>query len=188
MSLFIANTFTQCALENMVKKIRIKIYFILPIIFLIAGYLAQRYLVINVTNSMPRGIYLKQYGVVKRNDIVLICLDSKNQQFGLSRHYILPGIVCGKSAPLIKEVLAIPRDSVSFTNRGLIVNKKLYPLNISSFDSENRKLPIFPYGQYQLDGYWVVGSHASNSWDSRYWGPIQDKQIISKLTPLFTWE
>lgn len=155
---------------------------------MLCGYLAQRYLVINVTDSMPKGIYLKQYGNIKRNDIVLVCLDSKSERLGLSRHYILPGMACGKSSPLVKEVLAIPEDNVSFNSRGLAINSSFYLLSITSYDSENRKLPIFPYGQYHTAGYWLIGTHASNSWDSRYWGPVKREQIISKLLPLFTWD
>ncbi|MBV9575129.1 MAG: S26 family signal peptidase [Gammaproteobacteria bacterium] len=44
-----------------------------------------------------------------------------------------------------------------------------------------------PRGDYpNINGYWLIGTHAKNSWDSRYWGAIKKENILYVLEPLFT--
>lgn len=171
-------------------KIKKLLYFFLPFVFLAMAMLAKDAFVINVTNSMELGIYLKRHGIVKSGDIVLLCLDKNTQHLGLNKHYLEPGNECNETAsPLIKRVIAIPGDDVLLRDNNIVVNNIHFPYKTLYQDSSNQLLHVFPRGRYKkTNGYWVIGTNAKNSWDSRYWGFIQRPQIIAKLLPLFTWK
>jgi type IV secretory pathway protease TraF len=68
------------------------------------------------------------------------------------------------------------------------VNQQKYLFKTQTTDSRNRKLDIYPRGQYlHTTGFWVIGVNNKKSWDSRYFGPISREQILTKLKPLIVW-
>jgi conjugative transfer signal peptidase TraF len=145
-------------------------------------------LLINITPSMKLGLYIKASGNIKPGDIVAFCLAEPYKILGLTKTYIQQGSKCGGTDPLIKQVIAIPGDNVVLADNYIEVNsyKQFYPTLHQ--DSAGRSLAAYPRGTYSnTQGYWMIGTHAKNSWDSRYFGPIENAQILYKLKPLLTW-
>ncbi|MDX2165048.1 MAG: conjugative transfer signal peptidase TraF [Gammaproteobacteria bacterium] len=150
--------------------------------FIVLDYISQSY-IINVSPSEPLGIYkIKRNVQFQRGDIVAVCLPSKIQQIGLKRAYLLPGIRCGETAPLIKTIIAMPGDIVILKDDEIIVNDKILPYGTKNFDSEGRKLAKFSRGIYKnINKYWLIGVSSPDSWDSRYWGMVDKKYLLYKV-------
>lgn len=147
----------------------------------------QRYpIAINVTPSMPMGIYRIEDGEVHRGDTVAFCLTEPHKTIGLDRGYLAKGRACQGADPLIKQVIAIPGDTVQLTNPLIRVNGVIYGYRTLYADSLYRPLAVYPRGNYApSQGYWLVGTHSVQSWDSRYYGAINRSQMLYKLKPLW---
>jgi conjugative transfer signal peptidase TraF len=143
---------------------------------------------INLTPSMKRGIYFRSSGGIHRGDIIAFCLKDPYKTFGLVHGYIQSGKQCHGAQPLIKQVIAVPGDDVVLTALFLTVNKERYAYPTLNKNSRGEAILIYPRGNYKrTQGYWLIGTAATNSWDSRYWGYITETQILYKLKPLLTW-
>jgi len=157
--------------------------------FIAIAVFSYRNFIINITPSEPLGIYkihvLQNAELIHRRDIVAVCLPSQYQDLGLKQGYLLSGIRCGKTAPLIKTVIAIPGDTVILKNNEITVNGKVLPYATKYIDSHSRKLEVFPRGIYKnIKTYWLIGTNDPNSWDSRYWGGVEQKQILFLIKPV----
>lgn len=143
-------------------------------------------LVLNLTPSMPRGLYVKEFSSeINRNDIVLVCLNDPYKSIGLAKGYLAKGKKCKGSDPLLKSVIAIPGDNVVLYDDYVMVNGVKLPYPTSLVDSQNNPLTIYPRKSYRnTAGYWLIGVHDKNSWDSRYWGPVAKEQIVGKVKAL----
>ena len=175
-----------------IKRIKLlNLHFpLLILIALITTVITAKFcgLVINITPSMPLGLYKQVQGPVKRGDIVLACLTNPHKELGLRRHYLLSGFSCEGSIPLIKKVIAVPGDDVVLGEDSIIVNGVKYSYKTYSYDTQGRALQALKRGKYRsTSGYWLIGTHDEHSWDSRYWGPVARTQIISVLTALILW-
>lgn len=137
---------------------------------------------------MPRGIYWRETGKIHRGDLVTFCLSEKHQKFGLERGYLINGMRCQFSEPLIKKVIAIPGDNVIFASQFIVVNDQSLPYKTLRTDSKDRPLIAYPAGVYtNTKNYWVIGTDSKRSWDSRYFGPIPQKSILWKIKPLLVY-
>ena len=146
-------------------------------------------LIINITPSLPYGIYIKSKDKIIVGDYVSFCLNDEYRSLGLARNYLEPGKACNGSTALIKKVIALPYDKITLGESQIIVSGKTLNYSTAHFDSQHRKLESYPHGTYTENCYWLIGDYdISHSWDSRYWGCIPPKQIITKIKPLFTWE
>jgi conjugative transfer signal peptidase TraF len=135
----------------------------------------------NYTSSMPIGFYLiksnsslniERYVVVKLPDDILL--------YGYKRGYLLTD-----NTKVIKQIIAKPGDNVILTNEEIIVNGVAFYAPTHKYDSLNRSLHIYPRGKYfNTDRYWLYGSgNKKESWDSRYYGPIEKSHIIGLAIP-----
>jgi conjugative transfer signal peptidase TraF len=163
------------------QKYPIYILFSLVVIFIVIRFFE---ITINYTRSMPLGIYIKRSGEIGRCDIISFCLPDKYKKMGLNNHYIEYGTACDGSEGLIKKVIAIPGDTVLLKEDSVIVNKQIYKYKTKKIDSSGRKLLNYARGKYKnIEGYFVIGEGAENSWDSRYFGFIKTDRIVMKLKP-----
>ena len=159
---------------------------LIAVVMLLANYVG---LIINITPSIKKGFYVKSSGEIGRGDIVSVCLREPYKQIALERKYIAKGTKCSGADPLVKEVLAMPGDTVVLAADYIEVNAHKYILPTHRVDSAGRKLAAYPRGTYaRTSGYWLVGSNSEKSWDSRYFGPVGKEQIIAKLKPLLVWQ
>ncbi len=165
-----------------------KIFLIIPILLLGIALLISHFIMINVSPSMKEGFYIRSSGEIKRGDIVAACLTAPYQTIGLSNLYIEKGQRCNGADPLIKSVIAVPGDQVVLNNGGFIINDESFLYPTERQDSAGKKLAAYPRGKYLSKGYWLIGTNSTQSWDSRYWGPVNKEQILFKLSPLLVWK
>lgn len=162
-----------------------KVIILLPLLssfYFLINYLG---ITINITPSQRQGIYMREDSELRRGDSVLVCVPSSYSKLGLERGYLLKGTQCKSSSPLLKTIIALPGDNVFLTHKYIMVNNDIYFYRTINQDKKGRILPIFPQRMYfKTQGYWVLGTNAANSWDSRYWGPIGKKYLVRKVQPI----
>lgn len=133
-----------------------------------------------VTKSMPNGFYLLLPPKnLHRYDIVEFQPPSSALIF-LHHHNLIP-----KNGRLIKYVFALPHDNICRKNNGIWVNNKEIG-RIFLETTAGVRLPQYNFCGKLGDGqYFLLSNKVPNSFDSRYFGPIMEHDIISKATPLF---
>jgi conjugative transfer signal peptidase TraF len=155
---------------------------------LAAGKLAG--LRLNLTGSLPVGLYATAKGASARGALVLVCLPPRVAAFASARGYVPRGGACpGALVPIGKRILAITRDTVAVTPTGLVVNGVPVPNSQAlATDRKGRPLPALAVGRYPVgqDEIWVVSSYSRRSFDSRYFGSVRVTDIRNRLLPLWT--
>lgn len=151
--------------------------------------LYQRYFVINFTQSMPLGVYIKSYpAFYTKNDMVLVCLDDAIARWSVANHIIADGSGCQHSAPLLKKIAATGGDRVIVNCEGIIINGKLMEHTAPVAKHIKRWIPI--NSEILLkDGEFIVIANQNNlSFDSRYFGTVTTENVIAKASPLWLWD
>lgn len=167
------------------KEINYTPLMILLVIIAVIFWVHGLGMLINWTPSIKQGIYIKESGVIHRGNLVALCLPEPYQSLALSRAYVMNGDACHGTIPLLKEVIAVPGDEVKLTEDVIQVNGRAYFFKTEQNDHLGRPLMAYPKGDYKnTQGYWFLGNNSPHSWDSRYWGPLAQKQIIYKVKPL----
>lgn len=139
-----------------------------------------RRLTINVTPSLPRGLYwLTSNHDPSRGSIVVLFPPAPIRELIAQRAYLAPSI------PLLKRVVALPGDSVcTCGERYLAGGVDLGP--IASADSAGRPLPPpFPFCGTVPSGAAFVAGSGPSSLDSRYFGPVW-LSAVTVVVPLWT--
>lgn len=165
--------------------------FILVVIFLLNCILLSiPHIKFNYTPSMPIGFYQRVDATkIKRGDLVSVCLTKRIAAVALQRGYLRAGSCPSRVIPVFKQVIAAPGDIVILTNSNIIVNGFEYAAPFMPTDHNKKTLQKFiSNGLYQPSyGYWIYGVNDSiKSWDSRYYGPVNRREIIDVYKPLFT--
>jgi conjugative transfer signal peptidase TraF len=139
---------------------------------------------VNVTPSMPIGIWIIRpvNAPIARGAIVSFCRVSRHSSTEPpkpSDHGPCPD----GTSPLLKPIAAIPGDWVFVDGAGVTVNGQLLPN--SQRQSRSGLAAIAP-GAYRVgEGeLWVVSSLHSESFDSRYFGPIRAAVIRGEAIPV----
>lgn len=159
-----------------------------PLVLLAAGWLAG--LRLNLTASLPVGLYLASGAAPVRGSIVLACLPPAVADFARERGYVPRGDACpGGVVPVGKSILAIAGDTVAVTPTGLLVNGAPVPNSQAlEADRKGRPLPRVAVGTYVVapGELWVLSRYSRFSFDSRYFGAVQAGQVRAGLRRLWT--
>ncbi|VEB33713.1 conjugative transfer signal peptidase TraF [Legionella cherrii] len=144
---------------------------------------------INLTESIPIGLYRITSAAPIKNASVIFCPDDR-ESFRLARNrgYIDHGLNCGGYGYLMKKVVAVSGDTLSVTNKGVFVNHMLIPYSKPKLqDGLNRALPQLQVTNYPLqkDEVMTMTSQSEWSFDGRYYGLIHTRQIKGMLTPIW---
>jgi conjugative transfer signal peptidase TraF len=158
-----------------------------------AAYLAGAR--INRTNSLPKGLYWAVNRTAQRGDLVAFWpRDTETMREARRRGYILPGVyntVGGEGYGLLmKRLAAIPGDIVSITAAGVEVNGTLVPnTRPLPADGTGDPLPQLRFTNYRLRDTEALflSDHLSRSFDGRYFGVQELRQIVETVTPVWTW-
>jgi conjugative transfer signal peptidase TraF len=78
---------------------------------------------------------------------------------------------------------------VTVTPTGLLVNGRPVPNSQPlAVDRQGRPLPRLASGRYVVrpGALWVVSSYSRFSFDSRYFGPVETRQVRASVQPLWT--
>ena len=139
----------------------------------------------NVTPSLPYGIYLLEsdYSInhLDKNDIVAFKLDTLTS-LAHSRGYLL------KNNQVAKYIMAMPGDTITVKEDCVIVNNDtLHNSAKYNFDSKGRRLPQFWADHKILSSTeYFFFSPVIKSFDSRYFGLINESQFLGTLDPIIT--
>lgn len=135
--------------------------------------------------SMPSGIYKKDKQKPVRGSLAITCLTLELAEYGLQRGYLKKGQCSTGIQPVLKKVMAIEGDTLTFQDDIVKINgEALKRYRIVQKDSQNRPLKIFyPISVYTLkEGeYWLMSDYKPNSWDSRYWGAVPVMSQVKAL-------
>jgi conjugative transfer signal peptidase TraF len=155
---------------------------------LAAGRLAG--LRVNLTGSLPVGLYVAARGAPARGLLVLVCLPPEVAAFARARGYVPRGGACpGGVVPVGKRVVAIAGDTVAVTSSGLLVNGAAVPNSKAlAADRKGRPLPQLPTGRYVVrpGTVWIVSSYSPFSFDSRYFGAVESADVHASIRRLWT--
>jgi conjugative transfer signal peptidase TraF len=148
---------------------------------------------LNLSGSIPPGLYRLERGPVARGVIVLACLPAPLVAFARARGYIHGGSCADGSEPVGKAVAALPGDTVVVRSDAIAVNGRAVPHSRPlSYDSRRRALTAYPLGSYVVrsDEVWLLSPYSAASFDSRYFGPIPLRGVvgrIKRLVPTHPW-
>ena len=154
---------------------------LLGVWMVISWLLAHRQIVINTSPSVAPGIYLRVDERPAVGRIVDFRIPARAWPYIRERtgH-------AGRRWYILKPIAAGPGDEVNTMGRWLYINdRKIAP--IYTHDEKGRLLPHWRadcvLGPHE---YFVYSSRIWNSFDSRYYGPIQQGQITAVRAPLVT--
>jgi conjugative transfer signal peptidase TraF len=145
---------------------------------------------LNLTGSLPVGLYAVTHGAPARGSLVLVCLPRAVAEFARDRGYVPRGGSCpGGVMPVGKPVFAIPGDTVTVTRGGLLLGGRPAPNSRPlPADRQGRPLAGLPAGRYIVGPgeLWVVSGYSGYSFDSRYFGPVPSAGVLARLAPVST--
>jgi conjugative transfer signal peptidase TraF len=160
------------------------------IVFLIFVFGFEVKISVNVSDSMPRGIYLMT-GILdtdfRKNDVVSFCPSEEDMEFFLTRKYIsgYVGASCyHRFPPFLKHIIADEGDNIEVKNNSIFLNG-VFVKNSNIFNSDKLNRPIYrlPNGYKKTlskDEYFTFADGVTRSLDSRYLGIIKKENILSK--------
>lgn len=147
---------------------------------------------VNVTSSLPLGLYRLTDERPQRGSIVFFCLESEHFiKLARAREYAGTGTCPGALRALGKEVYGLPGDLVSIGADGLIsINHQIIPGSAArDVDSKGRPMPkpeltagIIPAGQAL-----TLSLHHQGSFDGRYFGLVS-LHSLRQTRPVLTFK
>lgn len=149
---------------------------------------------INRTHSLPKGLYWAVNRAPRRGDLVAFWpADTPAMREARRRGYIIPGVYnLGADGQgyglLLKKLAAIPGDVVSITDAGVVVNGFLMPNTVPLLcDNIGDPLPILRFENRRLaEGEALfISDHLPRSYDARYFGIQEMRQIVEVVTPIW---
>lgn len=152
---------------------------------ILACYPLPFFVTINLTPSIPVGVYLKTSD--PNAPYTRFCLDPKYVAVLRNHGVVSHGSCPDGSEPLIKPVIhATPTDPIILTAEGFRYRGKLLPNTVpKAIALDGKPLEHWAFGIYRSD-MWAVSSYNANSYDSRYFGPINKASIVSRARLLLT--
>jgi conjugative transfer signal peptidase TraF len=141
-----------------------------------------------VSDSLPRGLYLFAPVPPHRGDVARVCLPPAIAAYAIRREIERTGGDCpsGQIA-LGKVVAAAEGDVVDVERDGVRVNGALWPQSAQkALDSRGRPVDLRQsFGPRRLGPgqVWLMGRHR-DSWDSRYFGPVERSALAGRFIPL----
>jgi conjugative transfer signal peptidase TraF len=161
------------------------------LLFVIGGLMFHAGYRFNASISYPTGLYhlTEAPHEYHRGDLVLFCPpDNSVMQMALYRDYIKPGTCKGGFTPVIKKVMAVAGDTVSFGQQVRINNIPVPNARMLVSDIKGRSLPLPDTLTLAKGQFFMMSDHRpAISFDSRYYGPVQFHNLIGHIKPVFTW-
>ncbi len=140
------------------------------------------WLVWNASASAPLGLYGVVHGqALARGDLVLAEPPDAARRLAAERGYLPAGV------PLVKRVAALSDDTVCGAGVAITINGRQIAERLSA-DTRGRPLPAWE-GCRLLQGgeVFLLMDGVPDSFDGRYFGPVESTAIIGRLVPIWTW-
>ena len=144
---------------------------------------------INVSDSLPLGIYQTEKAArpYVKGDLVLSCVPGVYADFAFDRGYISSGRCSARTAPVGKYIAAEPGDRVLINEQGVYVNgTRLEHSQPALRDGEGRHLLCRHVDKVLAEGEYILLNPKVSSFDSRYFGIVDEKLLIARLKVLLT--
>ena len=142
---------------------------------------------LNLSNSQPVGLYRKVSGDWNRGDLVFSCLPQTAAAIAVERGYLSTNAVnCGGHTPVLKRVMALPGDRVDIAEQVSINGEAVPNTDLQEADSQGRGFQMATGGQVADGQVWLISNEIKYSWDSRYFGPVDQSLIKAKVRPVWT--
>ena len=155
-----------------------------------AGYAAGGR--INTSKSLALGLYWVESGAVEKGKYVMFCPpESFLFEVARDRGYVGSGFCPGNFGPLMKRVLAAKGDEVAISHDGVSVNGVVLPFSKPlAADGVGRQLPQLAGESFTLgdNDLLLMTDVSPTSFDGRYFGIIDRKQVTSLIRPVVTWQ
>ncbi len=136
-------------------------------------------LIWNASASAPVGLWYIHPGArVSAGDMVLAKTPGSVRSLAAARHYI-PATV-----PLLKRVAAMRGAVVCATDKRILIDRRLAAVRLAT-DPHGRPLPRWNGCGRLGHGRFFLLNAAPDSFDSRYFGPVDAAAIIGTATPLW---
>lgn len=169
-------------------------WLIISVLVILLGFCLKTVLAKNIavtwTGSIPIGVYkINHDNKIEKGKYVLLCLPLSIVQMGKAYLEFDKKSSCpAHTIPLGKKVIATVGDTIKITNSAMIVNHHFYAAPVLKKDNQNRKIArLIKNGTYIAKRVWFYGDgNYQKSWDSRYFGGINPKQVFATLTPILT--
>lgn len=146
---------------------------------------------VNTSPSIPVGVYILENKSIEKGEYVIWCPPPRSVFLtAKKRGYITGGFCPGNLGYIMKVVLGTPGDTIGVNKGGVFVNGSKVPFSAQrSTDPGGRPLPSLVLSRYVLSNseYLLMSDTNPLSFDGRYFGPINRKQIRSVMRPLITW-
>ena len=173
------------------RSLRLLVAVILPLLILAALHILAtlgllRYaLIVNVSDSVPQGVYGVKPCEPNQHDLVLFYGHDRLRTFAEERGYIKPRFA------FIKPIAATAGDHVCIRDdgkrNGVWLNGD-YLADRLRQDNQHRNLPLpivcRTLGQGEL---FTLSQHSPYSFDSRYFGVIKADTVSGCLSPIMIW-
>ena len=148
-------------------------------LFALYAYMAFTHtILVNVSGSLPRGLYVKTSRDVtspKLGQIVLFCGPSWTTAYS----YVRPSRRCGPGEPtLMKFVAGTPGMSVAVKKDHVVIDGRGTEATLLAADSKGRTLPRVKDGVVPPGFFFPLATFNTRSLDGRYVGVISDKKIL----------
>lgn len=144
------------------------------------------YFTVVVTPSVPMGVWRITHTPLTRGVFIRFCLP--DTQINEDIHRKIPRGWCSNGLmPMLKPIVAVGGDVVAINNRHVFINGHEIEPN-GSIPKDAPFPPSFT-GSYTLkqDELWVQSTYHPHSVDSRYFGPIHRRDVLSTTVPFFLW-
>ena len=144
----------------------------------VCSVFAQPLIIYNATDSLLHGFYrvIKQQ-TYKRGDLIVFPVPERVRRLVIQRGWLKP------DSYLIKTVVAIDGDNVWITCGQVFVNGKSFGA-IKKKDRQGLPLPSLVFNETLSAGKIAVLQRSDDSFDSRYFGPIDEREIIGRAVPI----
>ena len=145
-------------------------------------------LYVNVTPSLPYGLYRATSAPPAPGRLARSCLPEEASALALARGYLTAGDCPHGTALVAKVVVAVGGDLVEVRPGGTLVNGVPLPASAPApRDRGGRALPA-AYGRHRLaEGeVWLYSGYHARSWDSRYYGPVPGSLLRGGLAAVWT--
>lgn len=147
--------------------------------------------VINVTTSLPYGLYQKASTPLQRGSLVVFCPPLNDVSATAHvRGYLRAGRCPGGWTSLLKPVAALQGDHVRFSDEAVYVNGIPLPNSARvARDPMGRALPRPPMNEHRLaaNELLLISSYTASSYDGRYLGVVSTDGLQGTVSPLLTW-
>ena len=138
-------------------------------------------LVWNASTSVPIGFYWRVAGRPSRGDLVLARAPLWARRLAAERRYLPLNI------PIIKRVAAVAGDVVCASGDAISIDGRAVAHRLSS-DRMGRPLPSWEGCETLGAGeFFLLMPEVPDSFDGRYFGVTERRDIIGRLVPLWTW-